>query len=30
LTQNNNCATWLVPQSVVLARFAKISVQVDF
>jgi hypothetical protein len=30
LTQNNNYATWLVPQIIVLARFAKISVQLDF
>jgi hypothetical protein len=30
LTLNNNYATWLVPQSIVLARFAKISVQLDF
>ena len=30
LTQNNNYATWQVPQSILLARFAKISVQFDF
>jgi hypothetical protein len=30
LTQNLNYATWLRPQSIVTARFAKVSVQVDF
>jgi hypothetical protein len=30
LTQNNNFATWLRPQSILTARFAKVSVQVDF
>ena len=30
LTQNNNYATWMVPQSILQARFARISAQVDF
>jgi hypothetical protein len=30
LSQNNNFATWQVPQSILLARFAKFSVQFDF
>jgi len=27
---NNNYAAWLVPQSIVLARFIKVGVQFDF
>ena len=30
LTQNNNFATWQMPQSIVNARLFKISVQFDF
>ena len=30
LTVNNAFATWLRPQSVMLARFAKLSMQLDF
>jgi hypothetical protein len=30
LSQNNNFAAWQVPQSILLARFAKLSKQVDF
>ena len=30
LTQNNNFATWQVPQNIVNARLFKISVQIDF
>jgi hypothetical protein len=30
LTLNNNFATWMRPQSILTARFAKVSVQVDF
>ena len=30
LTQNDAFATWQQPQSILLARFAKISVQIDF
>lgn len=30
LAVNPNCATWLQPQTIMPARFAKLSVQLDF
>jgi hypothetical protein len=30
LTQNNNYASWMAPQAILQARFARISAQVDF
>jgi hypothetical protein len=30
LTENSNFASWRVPQTILQARFAKISVQIDF
>ena len=30
LTHNNAFATWLRPQSILLARFVKVGVQLDF
>jgi hypothetical protein len=30
LTQNNNFAAWLQPQSILTARFVKVSLRVEF